>query len=253
MRRALLEGPVQRVASVIAADGIAADARLGIYRHHVFTSLTAALEATYPVVCRLVDRRFFAYAVDQFIRRHPPTRPCLFEYGAELAEFLADFPACRHLAYLPDVARLEWALNVAAHAADAVPLSSSALGSIAPERVGELRFAFDLSLSLVRSRWPIDRIWRANQAEVGDEPTVDLAAGGVCLEVRRQDLVVFRELTGTAYTFRRALLDGEGLGAAAEAARAVDPALDLTGLLGALLQDGVLTGFSLSPAPEQPS
>ena len=248
VRRALLGRSAPGVVALIAADDIAPEARLDIYRHHVFASLTAALEATYPVVCRLLDRRFFTYAADAFIRGHLPAGPCLFEYGAELAGFLADFPACRHLEYLPDVARLEWALNVAAHADDAATISPSALESVAPTRVGELRFAFDPSLSLLRSRWPIDRIWRANQAEVGTEPIVNLTAGGVCLEIRRRDdLVGFRELTEADYTFRRALLHGERLDTAAEAARGVDPALDLAGLLGALLQDDVLVGFSLSP------
>ncbi len=149
------------------------------------------------------------------------------------------------------MARLEWALNVAAHADDAATISPSALESVAPTRVGELRFAFDPSLSLLRSRWPIDRIWRANQAEVGTEPIVNLAAGGVCLEIRRRrdDVVGFRELTEADYTLRSALLHGERLDTAAEAARGVDPALDLAGLLGALLLDDVLVGFSLSSAP----
>jgi hypothetical protein len=50
------------VASTILGDGLAPHARLAIYRHHVFTILTEVLKAAYPVVCRLVDERFFAYA-----------------------------------------------------------------------------------------------------------------------------------------------------------------------------------------------
>ena len=242
MRDALLGGPAERVTATIAGDGLAADARLDIYRHHVFTSLTAALASTFPVVCRLVDRRFFAYAADAFIRRHPPTGPCLFEYGAELAPFLADFPACRHLAYLPDVARLEWAMNVAAHAEDVAPLATSALADVEPGRAGMLRFGFDPSLTLLTSPWPIDRIWLANQDETRAEATVDLTAGGVNLEVRRQqDVVGFRALTGADYAFRRALVDGEPLGAAAEAALAIDGQFDLAKRLAALLREGVVT------------
>jgi hypothetical protein len=237
------------VATSIVADGIAPEARLALYRHHVFTSLTAVLEATYPVVCRLVDRRFFAYAADAFIRRHPPAGPCLFEYGGALAEFLAEFPPCRDLGYLPDVARLEWAMHTAAHAEDASPLPPAALAGVAPSRMAELRFVLDPSLRLVRSPWPLDRIWRANQAEAGTEPVVDLTVGGVRLEVRRRDDVVgFRALTEAEYTLRRALLDGAALGAASEAARAVAPALDLAGLLAALMRDGTLTGLG-SPPP----
>ena len=88
VRRALLgRGDEEAAAVAVADDGLTAHARLEIYRHHVFTTLTAALQATFPVVCRLVDERFFAYAADQYIRQDPPSGPCLFEYGARFPRF----------------------------------------------------------------------------------------------------------------------------------------------------------------------
>src|SRR5262245_45901708 len=160
--RALLGGAGERASGAIVDAGLPTGARLAIYRHHVFATLTGALRAVYPVVCRLVDERFFAYAADQFVRRHPPTGPCLVEYGSELPDFLASFPPCRHLAYLPDVARLEWAIHAASHAADAVPLAPTSLADIDPARVGDLVFRFDLSTALVASLWPVETIWRAH-------------------------------------------------------------------------------------------
>jgi hypothetical protein len=149
-RDALLDDdPAAHANLAIVEDGLSVEARLAIYRHHVLTSLTAVLESTYPVVCRLVDARFFAYAADAFIRREPPAGPCLFEYGAGLPEFLAEFPACRHLAYLADVARLEWAMQRAAHAEDGIPLFPAVLADVDRSRVGELRFSFDPSLILL--------------------------------------------------------------------------------------------------------
>src|SRR5262249_49195648 len=102
-----------RVIGLIAGDGLAPEARLAIYQHHVTSSLTAVLEGAYPVVCWLVDPRFFAYAAEVYIRANPPASPCLQEYGASFADFLRSFPPCRHLAYLPDVARLEGAMHSA--------------------------------------------------------------------------------------------------------------------------------------------
>jgi hypothetical protein len=245
-RCALLDGAAEHADLEIAEDGLSVEARLAIYRHHVLAALTDVLESAYPVVCRLVDRRFFAYAADAFIRRHPPMGPCLFEYGGALPEFLAEFPACRHLAYLADVARLEWAMHGAAHAEDAVPLAPTALEGLDRARVGALRFDFDPSVSLLSSRWPIDRIWHANQD--GADAVVDLDTGGVCLEVRRRDdVVVFRALGPAAYALRRALLDGACLAAAAERALDVDETFDLPGALGALVRDGVLTGVTEPP------
>jgi hypothetical protein len=68
MGKALLDGPTESAAAHILADGLTAEARLAIYRHHVFITLTAALQTTYPVLCRLVHERFFGYAADQYIR-----------------------------------------------------------------------------------------------------------------------------------------------------------------------------------------
>jgi hypothetical protein len=102
---ALLGGPVEPAVAYILGDGLTPEARVDIYRHHVFATLTAALQATFPVVCRLVHERFFGYAADEYIRAHPPTGPCLFQYGSSFPAFLAGFEPCRPLPYLPDVAR----------------------------------------------------------------------------------------------------------------------------------------------------
>ena len=148
--------------------------------------------------------------------------------------------------------RLEWAMNVAAHADDSTPITPAVLENADPARVSELRFEFDPSLALVSSRWPIDRIWRANQD--GAEATVDLDAAGVSLEIRRRDDdVVFRALTEATYAFRRVLHDGGCLATAAERAGAVDETFDLAGALGALVHDGVLTGVTPRPALKESS
>jgi hypothetical protein len=63
---AILAGDDGPVAAEIAEDGLTASARLRIYRHHIFTTLTEALRAAYPVVGRLVGDGFFAYAAHRF-------------------------------------------------------------------------------------------------------------------------------------------------------------------------------------------
>jgi hypothetical protein len=239
--RALLGRGDAAAAVSVAADGLGADARLGIYRHHVFTTLTAALAAAFPVVCRLVNERFFAYAADRYVRHDPPSGPCLFEYGETFAAFLGAFPPCQGLPYLADVARLEWAMNRALHAPDHVPLEAPALLAQAPAMTGDEIFALDPSLSLVASPWPVDRIWRANQPGADDQATVDLAAGGVAIEVRRLgDDVGFRRLDRGVFAFRAALAEGRRVSEAVGLALAVDEAFDLVGALGAIVEEGLL-------------
>jgi hypothetical protein len=249
VRRALLGGDDAPARAAIRDDGLDARARLAIYRHHVVTTLTAALQATFPVVCRLVDERFFAYAADRYIQAEPPSGPCLFEYGAGFADFLAAFPPCRSLPYLADVARLEWAMERALHAPDATPLPIQAIKGAAPELAASLTFTLDPSVSLLLSPYPIDRIWRANQPDVPEPAVVDLAAGGARLEIRRRgDEVGFRALDPAVFAFRRVLASGADLTAATGAALAADPAFDLGRALAALFDDGLPIARGRTPS-----
>jgi hypothetical protein len=240
-RAALLDGlDDARLAAEILPDGLTAGARVAVYRHHVRTSLTEALVSTFPVVCRLVDRRFFGWLADCYIRKHPPATPCLFEYGGDFPAFVERFPACAALPWLADVAQLEWAMNLAFHAPDVTPMGPGRLVVTPPDELGALVLELEPSVTYVASRWPIDAIWRANQPGV-EQITVELDSGSVRLEVRRRDDdVVFRTLPAGSFSFRRALADGEPLERAVDAARAADGAFDVTSEIRALLDQDLL-------------
>ena len=252
-RQAMFGAEVPPLVEAIAGDGLVPAARLQIYRHHILTSLTEALQATFPVVCRLVDARFFGYAADTYIRQHPPEAPCLCEYGAQFPAFIATFPPCRDLVYLADVARLEWALNVAFHAEACAPIETDALRNMPGDEVAGLTFQCHPSLTLVRSPWPIDYIWRANQADADvAAAAIDLRAGGVCLEILRwEDAVGFRTLAPPVYAFRVALATGHRLDMAAEAALAADADFDVVRALYDLLADGIIIGWTRSHATRE--
>ena len=242
-RAALLADDERRVIAHIIPDRLGVTARLGVYRHHVLTTLTTTLESTFPVVCRLVDRRFFGWLADCFIRAHPPAGPCLFEYGADFPEFVRSFPACAELPWLADVAALEWAMNTALHAPDARPLDAERLAAIAPSALGRLVLRLDPSVTLLTSRWPVDAIWRANQPDARDADAVNLDAGPVRLEVRRDgEYVVFRALSPGGFALRQALADGDTLEAAVDSGLAAEPSLDVAAELRTLLDARILVG-----------
>jgi hypothetical protein len=251
---AILREDAAGLAGTVAGDGLSPAARVKVYGNHVFTSLTEALERTYPVVCRLVDRRFFGFAADQYIRRHPPVGPCLFEYGATFPEFLRTFPPCAGHPYLADVARLEWAMNAALHAEEVPPIAPAALGAVPPGDVGRLAVRTDPSAAWLRSAWPVDRIWQANQPDADPEEPVDLAEGGALLEIRRRDdVVAFRGLARPEFAFRERLGAGATLETAADAALGEDPSFDLTEALRALLGEALLVGLTLGPGAGNPA
>ncbi|MGC2200799.1 MAG: DNA-binding domain-containing protein [Stellaceae bacterium] len=233
MCAAIRGGREPELLRLIDNGGIQPEARLRIYRNHAILSLTETLKATFPVVCQLVDERFFCYAAHEYIREVLPSRPCLAEYGESFPNFLATFPACCDLVYLADVARLEWAINLALHAAEAEPADRSALAR------PDFNLTLHPSLRLVSSQWPIEHIWRANQPEADPETVISLDSGAARLMVyRRSDRVVIRGLEERTYAFLDAILEGE---APIEAAPIFDRAADLN----LLLEEGLI----VRPAP----
>lgn len=244
-RAALLDGDAGALAPLLLADGIPPELRLDVHRNNLRASLSAVLAETFPAVRRLVDPRFFDYAAQTFVRTRPPESPCLHEYGAAFPDFLAKFPPCRELRYLPDTARLEWLLHLAAYAAEAPALPASGLAEVAPERLPTLRLRLHPALGLLQSPWPVDRIWAANRPGAESDQTIDLGAGAVHLEVARAGgTVLLRRLDAASFAFRAALREGETLEAAATSALALDAGFDLAAELAVLFRGELVTEVS---------
>lgn len=241
----VLQGADAPLATIVRADGIAFDRRLQVYRNNSFSSLTAALKETFPVVCQLVDERFFDYAAQAFIRAHPPQAPRLSEYGAEFAGFLAAFEPARRLAYLPDVARLEWAVNGAYHAADAPKLDPARIAAVSQDRYPALVFVAHPSCRLLESVFPADRIWQAHQPGGSLDAGIDLSSGGCRLLIDRQDDAVrFLSMDAPGFALLQALVRGRPLQAAYEDAAAVAGDVDLIAVLSLHLGRGTFSDFT---------
>ncbi len=218
MRAALLGGNAASIIGLIQANGIAPAARLDVYRANVQTALTSALRLTFPVVERLVGTAFFDAVALRFIETQPPKVAMLACYGDGFADFLAADPAAASLAYLADVARLEWAMHESSEAAEAVPLSVVALAQVLADAT-DLRFTPHPTLRIVALNHPADVIWEA--VCTGDDDmlsALDVHAGPVHLALqRRGESVGIARLAADEWHFLAALMRGEMLSAASAA------------------------------------
>jgi hypothetical protein len=249
--QAILGQDESSIVSAILGDGLEPAQRLAIYRNHYNTSLIEALKATFPVVCRLLDPRFFAYAASEFIKQSPPRQVCLFEYGDDFPDFLALFPPCAKLVYIGDVARLEWLINSALHSCALTAIDGRDLAHLSSADYPRLILALQPSLRLIESPWPIDRIWHQNKPGAAGEGMIDLDAGGCRLEIRqRGEDVVFRPLEAGEFALRDSLAKGRNLESSVEAALAQDPLFDTAHGLRRLFAEGLIVGFSLAPNPQ---
>lgn len=220
---------------------------LQVYKNNTFASLTDALAAVFPVVQRLVSEDFFAFVADRYIRKQPPRGGYLHAFGNSFPDFLAGFEPARTLAYLPDVARLEWAWHEAFHAADADALDPASLASVPARDHGKLRFVLHPSARLVSSGYPIRRIWQANLENTENLPAIDLMSGGEHLLVIRRALQVEVEsLSAGIYALLGGFADAATFETACERAFAAEPALDLAATLRRLVASATVVAFVMA-------
>lgn len=248
MARSLIENDDGAVAPYVA-EGIEAEGRLAVYRNTIVGGLTTALRLSYPAVHRLVGAAFFESAAQIFIAAHPPTGACLDDYDPAFVDFLADFAPAKTLPYLAGVARLDWPVSRALHAADAPALDPIRLAAIGADRLDDIRFTAHPSVSLVRADHPVDAIWRAVLArDDAAIAAVDLGAGPVRLLVqRRAGEAAVTRLDKAAWRLTGGLCAGQSLQNALNDAGDVDAPT----LLSSHLTNGVFTDFAIGE-PEPP-
>lgn len=245
MSAAIVFGDRAALASLgVVAGTVGAAARIDAYRQNVLGNYRKALAATFPVVKRLVGAAFFDAAVDEYVRAHPSTRGDVNRYGGDLPRFLASYGPARALGYLADVARLEWAIDQAGIAADAPGFDLAALAAVPPDAYADLRLGLHPSARVLESRYPVLRIWQANQPMIADPPAVDLGEGGDLLLVARgaRGVAVERVSPGEA-ALLRALAANASLGAAARCASEAEPSFDLPAALRRHVADHVVVAL----------
>lgn len=219
-------------------DGIAAAARLRVYRNNVRAVFEQALEATFPVVHGRVGRDYFRQLAHFYAEAHPSRAGDLHEVGRSFEGFLREHLAGGPYAWLAELAALEWAVADAGVAADSGTAALSALAGLAAESVAGARLHFVPSLRRVSAPVPILAAWRAGQPGAA-VTAVDLAAGPAHVLVHRgADGVQLRGLPAQEFAFVDAVARGASLEAALDASAL--PVDQLPMVLHALFTDGLV-------------
>ncbi len=225
----------------VAGAGLTPAARLQIYANAIASTQIDTLRAAYPAVLALVGAEFFEAAAARYRRLHPSTRGNLQAFGAEFPAFLAGMPEAAALAYLPDVARLEWLRQECALAADAAPLDPAALAALDDD--GPLRPALHPSLRLLASAHPLLTIWRYAIAPEGGRLQLD-GRGEQVLLWRDGGDVALAAMEAASYACVAALAAGRDLDAAHAEALAADADFDLAACLQSLIAQGLVVAFT---------
>jgi hypothetical protein len=239
------------VATAVVEDTIPASAplltggdvpthRFAIHRRHYAASLARSLVERFAATVWLAGSDFVTEAARRFVREHPPTRPCLAEYGEGFPAYLASRGGTR-VAYIGQFAMVDWHLGRLAIAVDATPLH--ALTDCDLARVADTHLGLQRGTEYVALDWPLDELIQfylsgtaPNQYELRNE--------AVCLELRgSRGELWFTRLTKGDYEFRRALANGATLERATELAIRADESMDPGCALLAMFHAGLVTGL----------
>jgi len=239
-----LYAPEGAIPAFAVAGAAPAPERMDIYRRAIFANYRKALAATYPAIRQIVGDAAFAAAVNAYVRAQPSASGDLNDYGDTFGAFLAEHPPLAALRYLPDVARLEWAIDEVNRAADDAPAPErvlEALAAVAPEHLAGIGLRLSARCRLVSSAYPILEIW---QARASDETGAPADAAAAMLAVRRDpDGIVIERLPGDAFAWLAALASGATLARAIDAAQRADAAFDLGRTLHSQIGNGTIAAI----------
>lgn len=201
----------------------------------------SGLRATYPCVAQLVGASLFDHLGLLFERSAYATR------GDEaLGQFLTSVPELRRLPYLPDVARLEWAVRECGRAAPPLPLDMADLAEFGPEQLGNGRFICHPALFICRSHYPLFQIWeRCQQGQPGQAA---LEPPETVLVARDHDGARVERLGRGEAALLAAIHEGRSFAESCRAALNDDPGFDVASVIARCAQCGILSGFEPHPA-----
>ncbi|CAH1385349.1 HvfC/BufC N-terminal domain-containing protein [Candidatus Nitrotoga sp. M5] len=221
-----------------------------VYRNNYRGNLHDTLVGVYPVIEQLVGKDFFRLLTRRFIGQNLSRSGNLDHYGAEMADFVAAFEPAQELAYLPDVAALEWACHCAYFADDAASLDIDKLAQIPPEQYPNLILHIHPACHLVRSRYPITAIWHAHQLSASGDFHIDLDSGSSnALVSRKNDVVLVDKLTEADAAWLQSIQAGTQLGEATASTLEHYPDFNLQAALLKLVAQNVFENFTLGETP----
>lgn len=165
--------PDQLMEELAENTGLPAMQRMQVHVNNFRETLSASLAGIFPVLETFVGATFVAGALKEYCLAHPPVEASLAGYGADFADFLEGHRATEHLAYLPDIVRLEWAIHCLQLVDEMI------YPAIAPERLLDEAVSLGASanMRLVASEYPLMSLWSAAIGQIAPE-AVHLGQGG---------------------------------------------------------------------------
>ncbi|MGE3842940.1 MAG: putative DNA-binding domain-containing protein [Vicinamibacterales bacterium] len=219
--------------------------RLVVHQRHFEASLANAVIGRFQATAWLIGPARLEAAARDFVHLHPPTAPCIADYGQAFAAFLAEWPATASLTYLREFAALDWQLGRLSVCVDGPALGPADLASVGLEHLPDARVTLQEGLYLTQATWGVDELMQIYLADASPD-TWRLQEDCVWLEARgTRGTLRFARLDAGTLAFREAARSGATLAEAADLALGVDDAFEPAAALMVLINDGLITQIAL--------
>lgn len=219
--------------------------RFNIYRNNYYVAVINVLKERFPVTERIVGEDFFKGTAREFVQATPPIGQSNLGYGREYPTFLETFPPVADLAYLPDVARLEWARFEAAIAVENPAVSSQDFSELDPAHAARVHFKLHPSFRTLSSDYPVYDIWRTNHEDDEVRSLAGSREGQAVMISRSQIGIEVHHIPETAIAFFDALRVGLSLGEAYDSVSDQLSPRDFSNLLATLLSAGAVSSLDV--------
>lgn len=239
------DAPPQALDAWLRERGPRARRGLQAHRAHAAALAERALASFFPTVAQWLGPPAFAAMAQAFWQACPPVRGDVAQWGGALPDFIAAAADLAAEPGLPDLARLEWAVQQADMAADAGE-AGTGLDLLATADPLGLWLQLPPGTAVLSSPHPVATIWLAHRSAAADRfaPVRQaLAQGG------GEHALIWRQgwraqvhlLTDHAACFTRAVLAGRPVG---QALHDAGPAFDFEAWLLAALRQGWLVSVA---------
>lgn len=150
---------------VFQTGSISLENRMSVYRNNVIKSLRDAIIATYPMTGKMLGADYMKKLSRLYALDHKPAQANLNMYGENFAQYIAAFKPLAKYPYLPDLARLEWAINESYFAADDSALDPVSLATLPPEQQANLSLSLRYAVRICRAPFRLDQIQKLCDGE----------------------------------------------------------------------------------------
>jgi hypothetical protein len=208
------------IQELVCDDMKEASFRLAIYQHNVIYNLIGSLKLTYHLILAKIGDKAFEQLAKDYIKIHKPTSGNLDDYGAEFSSFLQRRNKLNNHKFLGDLAKFEWLKNIIYNYENQKIADLQELKQIKQELYPSLKFIFNSTVNLMKSRFNFYKIILEEESEIKKEPCYIII-------YRQNYLIKTSEITKASWHFIGALMQNKNLATAYNIAIKHDVNFDL--------------------------